>query len=437
MRLMVVLMSRWFVALVGVGLMSGVGFGQTFRWDGGTNNLWSDATNWTLTSGVGTAPPNSASTIAVFSGGSANTAVSLGGGTFSLAALQYDTATAAAYSISNGTGTLQFASGGSISITNTVTTNQSISASVAALGPFTLNNSSATAVLTISGAVSGGSGLDKTGSGLVALTGANTYSGATTISAGTLAAQGASPFGTSNVVNNAALNLSNASVGPSNAISGTGTVNQLAGTSFLTGTNTYTGTTTISGGVLVVGNGTTTGTLGTGNVVNNAQLGFARINPHTVGNVISGTGSLAVNGTPTLTAANTYTGFTVINSGTITISADNNLGTAPSSAIANHLRIMMGGTLATTSSFTLNINRGIALDAGAVAPVTINTAAGTTLTVPGVLQGGTLNKAGTGTLELTGTNLYSGTTSVSAGTLRVGSGGTTGTLGNEIGRAHV
>ena len=41
-----------------------------------------------------------------------------------------------------------------------------------------------------------------------------------------------------------------------------------------------------------------------------------------------------------------------------------------------------------------------------------------------------MTKAGTGTLILTGSNTYSGATNISAGTLQVGSGGTTGSIGS-------
>ncbi|NCW37290.1 MAG: autotransporter domain-containing protein, partial [Proteobacteria bacterium] len=82
---------------------------------------------------------------------------------------------------------------------------------------------------------------------------------------------------------------------------------------------------------------------------------------------------------------------------------------------------LQGGTLLTTSSFTLNTNRGIALGAS---HGSINVAAGTTLTYDGVIAGGNnLTKLGTGTLDLGGANTYSGTTTISAGELNV-----TGTL---------
>ena len=78
-----------------------------------------------------------------------------------------------------------------------------------------------------------------------------------------------------------------------NDISGTGTLTKAgAGTTTLTGANTYSGTTTISAGTLQVGNGGTSGRLGTGNVVNNAALVINRSDAVTRRAVISGTGTL-------------------------------------------------------------------------------------------------------------------------------------------------
>ena len=94
-----------------------------------------------------------------------------------------------------------------------------------------------------------------------------------------------------------------------------------AGTTTLTGTNTYSGTTTISTGTLQVGNGGTTGTLGSGNITNNAALRVNRSDAFTLGQNISGTGTLTQfgAGTTTLTGANTYSGVTTISAGTLQV----------------------------------------------------------------------------------------------------------------------
>jgi len=90
-----------------------------------------------------------------------------------------------------------------------------------------------------------------------------------------------------------------------------------AGTIILTGANTHTGTTTISSGTLQVGNGGTTGSLGSGNIVNNGTLIFSRSDAISVSAAISGTGALtqAGSGTTTLSGANTYSGTTTVNTG--------------------------------------------------------------------------------------------------------------------------
>ena len=105
------------------------------------------------------------------------------------------------------------------------------------------------------------------------------------------------------------------------AISGSGAIVQL-GNSLLTLTGTgyaFTGQTTISNGTLQVGDGLTTNGSITGNILNNASLVFATPGALSYGGVISGSGGLTKIGAGTLTLANTnsYSGGTLLQSGTL------------------------------------------------------------------------------------------------------------------------
>lgn len=103
-----------------------------------------------------------------------------------------------------------------------------------------------------------------------------------------------------------------------------------------------------------------------------------------------------------------------------------------------------GLSLRGTTSLTLGAG-GLELAPGSGAssilttgPVALATAQtwtlGNDLTVTSVIAGeAALTKAGSGTLQVLGTNTYSGGTTVAAGTLRIGSGGTTGSIvGNVV-----
>jgi autotransporter-associated beta strand protein len=95
------------------------------------------------------------------------------------------------------------------------------------------------------------------------------------------------------------------------------------GTLALTGANTYTGGTTISNGTLQIGGDGATGSSGPGNITNNATLAFSRSDAISDSNfgVISGTGALIQSGDGVLTLTNnhTYSGATLITSGTLAL----------------------------------------------------------------------------------------------------------------------
>jgi autotransporter-associated beta strand protein len=147
-------------------------------------------------------------------------------------------------------GSLTF-NGGTLENTNAFTTGRTITLNAGG-GTFQTD-----ANLEVSGPMSGTGGLNKTGSGTLTLTNANTHSGGTTISAGTLQIGNGGATGSisGNITDNdlLAFNRSDATVF-GGAISGAGGLEQRGtGTLTLIGENTYTGGTTISAGTLRIG----------------------------------------------------------------------------------------------------------------------------------------------------------------------------------------
>jgi outer membrane autotransporter protein len=200
------------------------------------------------------------------------------------------------------------------------------------------------------------------------------------------------------------------------AVFGAGTLSKAgSGTLILTGSNTYTGGTTITGGTLQLGNGGTSGSI-VGNVTDNGTLAINRSDTLTFGGVISGTGAFQQNGAGTtiLTAANTYTGATTVNAGTLQAGAINAF--APGSAFT----VASGATL-NLASFNQTI--GSLAGAGSVALGSATLTSGTdntSTTFSGTISGtGSLTKIGSGTLTLSGANTYSGGTTLAAGTLHL------------------
>ncbi len=162
----------------------------------------------------------------------------------------------------------------------------------------------------------------------------------------------------------------------------------------------YLGSSAGSGGTVSAGTGTATGyTLHTFNSSNTLSLNALAT---TFSGNISGTGGMTVNGGSgsqiTLTGSNTNTGTTTVSSGTLQVGSGGASGTLSAGAVVNNAALVF--------------NRS-----GALA-------------VAGAISGtGTVTHSGSGTTTLTGTNTYTGMTTISAGTLQVGSGGTSGTLG--------
>ena len=151
----------------------------------------------------------------------------------------------------------------------------------------------------------------------------------------------------------------------------------------------------------------------------------------TVSGAASGVGALtkAGNGTLTLSGANTYSGTTAVNGGTVIVSADSGLGTAPVSTVTNQLTLN-GGTLSVPTGFTMASQRGLTLGVGGG---TIDVASSQTLAYGYVISGtGNLTKNGDGTLDLTysTTDHTYGNLTLNAGTIAINksSGLGTGTV---------
>ncbi|EMJ9640619.1 fibronectin-binding autotransporter adhesin ShdA [Salmonella enterica] len=228
---------------------------------------------------------------------------------------------------------------------------------------------------TLDNNVTGEGQIVKSGSDELIVTGANDYSGGTTISGGTLIADHADSLGIGAVANSGVLQVGEGEL--ENTLSGTGSlVKTGTGELTLNGDNDYSGGTTIDDGVLIADNADS---LGSGDIDNSGVL---QVGEGELKNTLSGTGSLVKIGTGelTLNGDNDYSGGTTISDGTL---------------IANHADSL--GTGAIDNSGVLQVGEG-ELE---------NTLSGA----------GSLVKTGTGELTLSGDNSYSGGTTISDGTL--------------------
>ncbi len=376
----------------------------------------------------------------LFAGGTVNPVVTLNGGLLNVdsAALTGATITA------NGGGLGAAVAGATVSNGITLGTN----------GLLVSNSANG---LALTGVLTGAGALTKTGTGNLTLSGANDFSGGTTLAAGTLTLGNAAALGTQGLnvtgastlsttsamtvanaidINGANLTVnSGAALTLGGAINGTGSLTK-AGTADLTlsGANNFGGGLNINSGKLIldnagaIGAGTiTAGIGGTGaldtstaqtltNLIQlNGNLTLTGSNDLTLAGKISGTGGLNKAGANTLTlgGVNDFTGAVDVQGGRLVSTNATALGAS------SQLDIAAGATVELQDGATIGALSG----AGSVDLVagTLKVGSGTSSTFGGILGGGgNLEKVGTGTLQLTGTNnSLTSNTLVSNGTLRV------------------
>lgn len=318
-----------------------------------------------------------------------NSAVNMTGGTFDFAGMSegFDGLSGSAGTITNSTA----------ATTSTLTLGQ--------------NNSAGTQ--NFSGIIQNGAGtmaLVKTGTGTQTLSGANTYSGGTTLNGGTLA-----------IRNNGALGTGSLNIGTGTTLSNSDTVSHTLANNIVFGSGAGMAATFSAGSNLTLNGALSGGSSG-------IQI------------TVQGAGTVAIaNSGHNLGSAATPAVWTVTGGGTLALTQGNNLGNLPSAATTQV--ILDNGTFntvtANASFFSargmqvkaaggtwLDSAGGISFD-GAVAnngPFTINTSvSNATTTLNGAVSGsGSLIKSGAGTLVLSsGTNSYTGVTTVSAGKLVV------------------
>ena len=255
---------------------------------------------------------------------------------------------------------------------------------------FAYNSSSVTSSIA---AVIAGPGSVSVSSGRLELSGSNTFSGQLTVRGGTLAVATVNDTSSSGPLGNSALSVA---IGSSGSV---GTLEYTGGSG--TGTKPF----TIAGG---------TGAIQVDSA--SAVLNLA--------GAIDGGGSLDKTGSGTLalSASNSYTGTTLVSSGTLLLA--NLAAIAGSTFDTSGSGTLSFGTLASATFGGLQGSGNLTLNNKSPAAVALSVGGNnTSTTFSGILSGsGGLTKTGSGIFSVTGPNTFSGQTTISGGTLQVLSG---------------
>lgn len=308
---------------------------------------------------------------------------------------------------------------------------------------------------TVSANLAGAAALTKNGTGLVTLSGTNTYSGVTTISAGTLRGNSASLTG--DILNIATLTFDQTVDGSyGGEVSGTGTLTKLsAGTLTLSSVSSYTGPTNIQGGTLRLGehhviSSTSSIVISSGAILDlngfnlsvrslsssggvalgvGGQLTINNDSAVAFSGSINGAGSVTKQGSATLSlsGASGYSGGTNVIEGTLNVSGSERLADGGSVHVGGG-QLTVGATETVAGVFLFNgsitggtlIGAAYAVQSGSISADLAGAAA--------------LTKTTVGTVVLTGANTYAGGTTVTAGTLQ---GNTASLPGNMTNNAIV
>jgi autotransporter-associated beta strand protein len=407
------------VPLAGSGDASFTVLSTDRTWDGASasGNNWSDPANW-----VGNIAPAMGANNLIFAGATRLTPDM--DGDYGASGLTFD-GTAGSFVLGSSGGNVLTLAG---DINDNSSSAQTIDLSIANVGNtihvYGNNN------MTINGGISGGGGLEQAGSADLILQGTNSFGGAITIDYASLQIAGAGLLGGPNgnyaglITNSGVLQYSSSATQTlSGVVSSYGTViKDGSGKLILAGNNTYYGNTYISNGVLQV-SGTLANDVGNDylyDIADNGTLQWSSAAAQTLSGIISGTGSVIMDGggTLNLNGDNTYSGDTVANGGTLAY----NPNTVSYSTAVNSLVINGGGNVMVNASSSASLPvKNLTMNTNGVLILNYDFSGGNP-TVAAVAVSGSLSAPGTNVIRISGFGAtvgqfplisYAGTLSVS------------------------